>query len=85
MTFQHKQNLQQIIGLAFTLKATRADELFNEKNGKKEKMEIRLCKPSLLHPTRKIKPGKPAKMAEYSSIINVLAIDWCQLSYNLNK
>lgn len=86
VTFQHKQNLQQIIGSAFSLKATGADQLFDEKNVKKGKMEkIRLCKPALISPTRKIKPGKPARMAEHSSIANVLAVDWSQLSYNPNE
>ena len=65
-----------IIGLTFTLKATGAAEPLDEKKEKNGKMEkIRLRQPTLLHPTRKIKLGKPARMAEGLSIANVLAID----------
>lgn len=86
VTFQHKQNLQEIIGLTFTLKATGPAEPLNEKKQKKGKMEkVRLRKPILLHPTRKIKLGKPARMAEGLSIANVLAADLPQLTYTLNK
>lgn len=50
------------------------------KMGKKGKMENRLCESGLLHLASKMKPRKPARMAECTSIANVLAIDWSQLS-----